>query len=105
MMSKTGSNYMVLLFCIFFTGIVLTIVTFGRGYIILAVLCVGLCQSLKIMGTRMTVGICWACMLGAISAKTFVYCVSMYAVITGPQMAWLACRKLHFSRQFLITGQ
>lgn len=83
MMSKTGSNYMMLLFCIFFTGIVLTIVTFGRGYIILAVLCLGLCQSLKITGTKLTVGICWACMLGAISAKTFVYCVSMFAVITG----------------------
>ncbi len=96
MMSKTGSNYMVLLFCIFFTGIVLTIVTFGRGYIILAVLCVGLCQSLKIMGTRMTVGICWACMLGAISAKTFVYCVSMYAVITGASNGMVSMSEITF---------
>lgn len=35
LMSKAGSNYMVLLFTIFFTGIVLTMLTFGRGYIIL----------------------------------------------------------------------
>lgn len=83
LMSKTGANYMVLLFCIFFTGVVLTMLTFGRGYIILAALCVGLCRSLDILDTRMSVGIAWACMLGAVSAKTFVYCVSMYAVIIG----------------------
>lgn len=83
LMSKTGANYMVLLFCIFFTGVVLTMLTFGRGYIILAALCVGLCRSLDIFDTKMSVGIAWACMLGAVSAKTFVYCVSMYAVIIG----------------------
>lgn len=83
MMSKVGSNYMALLFTIFFTGVVLTILTFGRGYIILAALCLGLCRSLDIMDTKLTVGIAWACMSGAISAKTFVYCVSMYAVIVG----------------------
>ena len=83
LMSKAGSNYMVLLFTIFFTGIVLTMLTFGRGYIILGALCLGLCRSLDIMNTKMSVGIAWACMLGAISAKTFVYCISMYAVIIG----------------------
>lgn len=83
LMSKVGSNYMVILFALFFTGVILTILTFGRGYIILAALCLGLCRSLDLLNTRASVGICWACMLGAISAKTFVYCVSMYAVIVG----------------------
>ncbi len=80
-MSKVGSNWTMLLVFIYLAGIILTVLTFGRGYIILAALCLGLCKSLNILGTKMSVSICWACMLGAISAKTSTYCVSMYAVI------------------------
>lgn len=89
-MSKTGSNWNVLLTFIFLCGVVLTILTFGKGYIILAALCVGLCKSLDIMKTRQSVAICWACMLGAISAKTFTYCVSMYAVLVNAAQGLLA---------------
>ena len=93
-MSKVGSNWTMLLVFIYLAGIVLTVLTFGRGYIILAALCLGLCKSLNIFGTKMSVSICWACMLGAISAKTSTYCVSMYAVICNAAQCLLNYFKL-----------
>lgn len=82
-MSKVGSNWTMLLVFIFVVGVVLTVLTFGRGYMLLAPLCLGLCKSLNILGTKMAVSVAWACMLGGIAAKTSTYCVSMYAVICG----------------------
>lgn len=82
-MMKTAGSYMALLMGLYVTGIILTSATFGSGYIVMAALCYGLCKSLDIMGTKMSAAIALACMLGTCSAKSFTYCVTVYAMITG----------------------
>lgn len=89
-MSKTGSSWYALLIFIYLAGVALTILTFGKAYIIMAALCLGLCKSLDILHTRAAVSICWAVMLGGISAKTFTYCVSMYAVLVNAAQGLLS---------------
>ncbi len=82
-MSKTGENYAALLFGLFGAGVVITVLTFGSGYIVMAALGYGLCRSLNIMGTRMSAAIAMVCMLGTCSAKCFTYCATTYAIIIG----------------------
>jgi len=82
-MIKVGDNYLYLLLGIFFSGVLITIVTFGSGYIILAALCIGLCRSLNIMGTRTAAAIGMSCMLGTITAKAFTYPASSYGLFVG----------------------
>ncbi len=100
-MSKTGKSWYLLLFLIFLAGVVLTVLTFGRGYIILAAMCVGLCKSIGIMGTRRAVAICWACMLGTCSAKCFTYCVSAYAVVINASQGLLGGHTITFNEAIL----
>ena len=82
-MSKTGSNYALLLFGLFGAGVAVTALTFGTGYIVMAALCYGLCRSLGIMGTRMSAAIAMVCMIGTCSAKCFTYSATTYAIIIG----------------------
>lgn len=84
MMSKIGSNYMMMLFSIFLTGWVLTMLTFGSSaHIILPPLCLGLCSALGIMGTRASAAVCMACMLGACTSRSFSYPAVTYSIIGG----------------------
>ena len=100
-LSKTGKSWYLLLFVIFIAGVVLTIVTFARGYIILAAMCVGLCKSMDIMGTKRAVAICWACMLGTCSAKCFTYCVSAYAVVINAAQSIIPNHSITFNTAIL----
>ena len=47
-MAKVNGNYWALLYGIFFTGAILTLLTFGlMSHIIMAALCLGLCLSVS----------------------------------------------------------
>lgn len=81
LMSKTGGNYLGLLVGIFVTGVVLTMVTFGNGYIIMAALCLGVCRTLNLGVGKASAAIAMACMLGTCSSKCFVYCPTIYAIL------------------------
>lgn len=80
--SKTGGNWMGLLFGIFLAGVILSIGTFGMGYIIMATLCVGIIRSLDLkMPSKESAMICFACMLGVCSSRCFIYAPATYAVV------------------------
>ena len=83
LMAKVNGSYTKMLFGIFFVGIVLTFLTFGTGYLILAPLCAGLCATLALNKNRMAAGIAFACMLGSCTAKIFTYPISDFAYIIG----------------------
>ena len=83
LMAKVNGSYMALLVAIYLVGVILTFVTFGGAYIIMAALCAGLCISLGVMKTKMGAGVAMACMLGTCTAKTFTYPITMYAIIAG----------------------
>lgn len=84
MMSKIGSNYLMMLFSVFLTGWVLTMLTFGSSaHIILPPLCLGLCSALGITGTRASAAVCAACMLGACTSRSFSYPAVTYSIIAG----------------------
>lgn len=84
MMSKIGSNYMMMLFSVFLTGWILTMLTFGSSaHIILPPLCLGLCAALGIMGTRASAALSMACMLGACTSRSFSYPAVTYSIIGG----------------------
>lgn len=81
-MAKVNGNYWALLYGIFFTGAILTLLTFGlMSHIIMAALCLGLCKALKVLDTKFSAVIAMAVMLGTCASHCFVYNASAYAVI------------------------
>ena len=82
-MTKTGSSYMALLFCIFLAGLILSIITFGGAYIVMGALCYGLCRSLDLLGTRMAAAIAMVCMIATSAVKSFTYCATIYGIVGG----------------------
>ncbi len=81
-LAKVNGNYWALLYGIFFTGAILTLLTFGMmSHIIMAALCLGMCKALKILDTKFSAVIAMAVMLGTCASHCFVYNASAYAVI------------------------
>lgn len=79
---KCGGSWLGLLFGIFLAGVVVSIVTFGLSYIILAALCIGIVRSLELKPASRESGlICMACMLGVCSSRCFIYAPSTYAIV------------------------
>ena len=81
LMCKVKGNYFVLLFSIMCVGIVMNILTAGRGYLIMAALGVGLCMSLNCMEKKLGAGIASAIMLGACTSHAYTYQVSGWSII------------------------
>lgn len=80
--AKTGGKWFGLLFGIFLAGVVVSILTFGMSYIIMATLCVGIIKSLDMpFKSKASAMICFACMLGCCSSRCFIYAPSTYAVV------------------------
>ena len=80
--SKSGGKWTGLLFGIFLACVVVSILTFGLSYIILATLCIGIIKSLDLpMPGKASAMICFACMLGCCSSRCFIYAPSTYAVV------------------------
>lgn len=81
LMCKVKGNYFILLFSIMCVGIVMNILTAGRGYLIMAALGVGLCMSLNCMEKKLGAGIASAIMLGACTSHAYTYQVSGWSII------------------------
>lgn len=81
LMSKIGSSYYKLIIGLYLVGIVITIITFGNGYIIMGALGLGLCLALNFMNTKMSAIIGFACLIGGVSAKSFTYTATAYGII------------------------
>ena len=80
--AKTGGKWLGLLFGVFLAGVVVSILTFGLSYIILATLCIGIIKSLELkVPSKASAMICFACMLGCCSSRCFIYAPSTYAVV------------------------
>lgn len=80
--SKTGGKWLGLVFGVFLAGVVVSILTFGLSYIILATLCIGIIKSLELkVPSKASAMICFACMLGCCSSRCFIYAPSTYAVV------------------------
>ena len=81
LMCKVKGNYFVLLFSIMCVGVIMNILTAGRGYLIMAALGVGLCMSLDCMEKKLGAGIASAIMLGACTSHAYTYQVSGWSII------------------------
>lgn len=80
-LSKMGNGWTVLLFGIFFASLVLTIMTFGMAYIIMATLCVGMIKSLDLkLQSREAALIGFACLLGSCCTRSAVYTPANYGM-------------------------
>lgn len=80
-MIKLGSSYTKLLLAFFLVGVVISFLTFGGGYALMAALCASFCIALGIMGTNKAVVIGLTCMVSSVAAKAFLYCPGNYGVI------------------------
>lgn len=81
-LTKSGGKWIGLLFAVFFSGVVISICTFGVGYIVVATLCIGIIKSMGMkMPSKETAMICFACMLGCCSSRCFIYAPSTYAIV------------------------
>lgn len=81
LMCKVKGNYFSLLASIMCVGVVLNILTSGRGYLILAPLAAGLCISLGGMNKRLGAGLAAAVMLGGCTSHAYTYQISALAVL------------------------
>ena len=80
-MSKTANSWFMTLTGLYLAGVVLTVMTFGQAYILMAALCLGLVKSLNLGIGKASAGIGMACMLGTCTAKSFTYCSLVYGVL------------------------
>ena len=81
LMYKVKGSYFTLLAGLMVCGVIINVLTSGRGYLIMAVLGAGLCISMKNMKTKFAVGVCTAVMLGGATAHSYTYLSSTWAVI------------------------
>ena len=83
LMAKVNGSYLALLMAIYFAGVLVTFITFGNAYLIIGTLCAGLCMSLNQMQTKFGAGVGMAAILGTCTAKTYLYNVVAYSIVTG----------------------
>lgn len=82
LMYRVKGSYFSLLVGLMVCGVIINVLTSGRGYLIMAVLGAGLCLSMNYMKTKFAVGVCTAVMLGGATAHSYTYLSSTWAVIT-----------------------
>lgn len=82
LMCKVKGSYFSLLVGLLICGVIINILTSGRGYLIMAVLGAGLCVSMKNMRSKFAVGVCVAVMLGGATAHSYTYLSTSWAIIT-----------------------
>lgn len=83
-LSKMANGWMVLLYGIFFSALVLTIITFGMAYIIMATLCIGMIKSLDIkLASRESALIGFSCLLGTCCTRSAIYNPTNFGMTVG----------------------
>lgn len=90
LMCKVKGSYFSLLVGLMVCGVIINILTSGRGYLIMAVLGAGLCVSMNNMRTKFAVGVCTAVILGGATAHSYTYLSSTWAVIMKMGSDYLA---------------
>lgn len=80
-MCKLKGNYILLLLAIMMVGVVLNLMTSGRGYLVIGALAFGLCKSLNAIGTRVGAAIAVSAMVGSCTSHVFSYAAGSWAVI------------------------
>lgn len=90
LMCKVKGNYFVLLLSIMLVGIIINILTSGRGYLLMAALGAGLCMSLECNGKNVGAGIATAVMLGACTSHAYTYQVSAWSIIMRMSEGYLS---------------
>ena len=78
---KAGGNFMGLLLGLFLAGLLLTLVTFGNGYIIMAAISYGVCKAMKLQRGRTSAAVMMACILGAVAARVYNYSPTTISVL------------------------
>ncbi len=90
LMCKVKGSYFKLLLGLLICGVLINILTSGRGYLIMAVLGAGLCISMGNMKSKFAVGVFTAVMLGGATAHSYTYLSSTWAVIMKMGVDYLA---------------
>ena len=81
LMCRVRGNYFSLLASIMVVGVIINILTSGRGYLIMAPLAAGLCVSLGGMNKRLGAGLATAVMLGGCTSHAYTYQATAWAVL------------------------
>ncbi len=81
LMCKVKGSYLALLLAVFFTGIVINILTSGRAYLIMAPLCLGLWMSFGGNDKNLGCGLAAAVMVGSCQSHTYTFQATAWAVI------------------------
>ena len=89
-MCKAKGNYIMILMAMYLTGVVLNLMTTGRGYLIIGALAFGLCVTLNALGTRVGAAVAVSAMIGACSSHMFTYAATNWAVIKSMGAEYLS---------------
>ncbi len=81
LLCKVRGNYLALLVTIMLVAVLLNIFTSGRGYMIIAPLCAGLCLSMDGMKKRLGAAIAAAAMIGGCQSHAYTYLATTWGVI------------------------
>ena len=88
--ARVKGNFTALLMAVYLVGIVLNLTTSGRGYLVIGILAIGLCTSIKEVGTRAGAAIGLAAMIGTCSSHAFLYTAGNWSVIKQMGAAYLS---------------
>lgn len=78
--AKAGS-FKSLIILLVIAGMIITLLTFGVGYILVAALALGICQALDIKPGKTMTAIGFAVIIGAVSSRVYIYSPVMLALL------------------------
>lgn len=81
LLCKVKGSYFGLLLSIFLIGVLMNIITSGRGYLIMAALAFGLCVSMDGMQKKLGAGLASAVLIGGCTAHVYTYQASGWGLL------------------------
>lgn len=78
---KSGGSYQGIVWGTFFAATILTLLTFGNAYVIMAALCYGICKALGLKCSRESAVIMLAGTVGAMTTRMFIYSPVMLSLL------------------------
>ncbi|MEE0435981.1 MAG: SLC13 family permease [Peptococcaceae bacterium] len=81
LLCKVRGSYLGLLISIFLIGVLMNIITSGRGYLIMAALAFGLCVSMDGMQKKLGAGLAAAVLIGGCTAHVYTYQASGWGLL------------------------
>lgn len=80
-MCRSKGHYTIMLLFLMAAGMILNLLTAGRGYLVIGVLAFGICVSLNVMKTKVGAAVALAAMIGTCSSHAFLYTAGNWSVI------------------------